>query len=359
MGTLVDIGGWMVLHDYASSRDAVTNGEYPLGVKRFGSAGNKLAWIVQAPKSGEITRLGIQVIVITTSQSIDVRVEPVGTDGNPTGSLYAAGSSGAIASVTNSDPVFATLSVPCFITAGAVFAVVVSWTGTVGDFEIEWDGRSVNVGFPYLREYTGGAWTKIEGTCCVFVEYSGGDRVSCNTTHGFMSDGVGNDLAVGSVDEGGVKFLVPFTCRVIGIAMTSIIEGITGPSDLNIITDMEITLYDANSVVLANGRSYGATYNPVARGQLIFFFDSSPSPAVVLIPNTLYRLTVRLYSHAETDPGISMSGVTTFNTGTGLGMDFSTFQRDWIWTHRANGGSWTDRAWSRACFYPVIDQLGL
>jgi hypothetical protein len=350
MASLVDIGGWIPLSDCASSACARFGDELPYGTYQLNAANQRLAWIIQSPENGEISRLGIHLYVITDSQSLDIRLESVGSDGNPTGTLVSAGSEGSVAALTLSAPTFAILDSPCTVTRGQVIAVVVLWTSTVGNIRIEWTGRFVQTAFPYLREHNGTSWVKHQGTATVFVEFSNGHRAANNNLAGIYTD----TASIVEGFESAAKITMSFPCRTIGMAVGCIIEGITGPSDLNLITDMEAVLYDSNSTVLASSRMFGATYKAVTRGLLLLYFET----AVNLNAGSTYRFAVKLYDHSEPDPGVTFAGYKNFSaSGPSDGLDFAPFKRNYIKSERS-GGAWTDIDYFRTHIVPIIDQVG-
>jgi hypothetical protein len=266
---------------------------------------------------------------------------------------------GSIADLVTTTPVYATLGTPCAVTKGQVFAVVVIWTSAVGDIRIEWIGRRSQVAFPYLREFNGASWVKHEGTATVFVEFSGANRMANNNVAGTYSDG--SPTSVSETVEVASKITMPFTCRVIGCAVCSIIEGSGGPSDLDITTDMEIVLYDNDDTVLASARGFGATYRHVARGMLLLYFDTSVASSVIVTAGSTYRFAVKLYDHVEPDPGVTLSGYRSgVGVGEAVGMGFATFRTNYIASQRSSGGgAWTDLADVRTCIIPILDQIGI
>ncbi len=350
MASLVDIGGWILMSDFPSSAYARYGNELPTGTYNLTTTSQKLAWILQSSETGSVSRIGIHVQTLTTSQGLTMRLESVGSDGNPTGTLLNAGSTGAVSSLSTTTPTFVTLDTACPVTKGQVIAVVVAYTSTAGDIRIEWTGRYVQTAFPYLREYNGSAWIKHEGTACVFIELSYGNRLVTNNVAGIHTDGVGN------VNEGTLsssKITMPFTCRIIGLAAAVIMEGQTGPSDLNLITDMEILVLNLSDTVLTSTRMFGATYRPGSRGPLLLYFQTP----IILTADTTYRCAIKLYDHSESDPGVTLQGYKS-GPDPSVALDFSPFRKNCILSENT-AGTWLEQDYSRTSIYPIIDQVGV
>jgi len=88
-GSLVDVGemSWPV--PYVSGPDTAGN-------RIIDAAGEKVAFIFEAPKTGTIDRLLFRTLGVTSGATVDVRLETIdASNGHPSGTLWGTDTNGA------------------------------------------------------------------------------------------------------------------------------------------------------------------------------------------------------------------------------------------------------------------------
>jgi hypothetical protein len=249
------------------------------------AAGEKVAAHVRFPKSGTITHIGIMTGTVTTSQSLDIRIETIGTaTGDPTGTLYAASATGTIASPASDTWYDVPINGGTGISVSAFdeAAIVTQFTSTVGDLSIACmrplSSRTSTVHFWYDA---GAGWVKPSdyfGNAA--VRYSGGVYhpivgLTCLTSRPSYYD----------TTERGVRFRLPFPATLKGLFGTPF----RWASDS---ADFDINIYaDATApggTPLAS-YSYEASIRSTSNwyiGQFMNVFEQA------LAANTWYRLAI-------------------------------------------------------------------
>lgn len=130
------------------------------------AATEKVAFIFTVPIAGgnlTVTDIAFYVPAVTGSGDCDVRLETVGTDGNPTGTL-AATNSNLVMTLSSSGVKVATLTASATLTAGTAYAVVFARsTGNydIGSYRVEQGFRTSLSGahMVYLRHFLAAAWS--------------------------------------------------------------------------------------------------------------------------------------------------------------------------------------------------------
>lgn len=204
------------------------------------ASGEKVAFILQAPKSGTIDRVCFRTATVTTGQTVDVRVETVGADGYPTGALWGTNTNGAQVIASADDNVWfeKTLTAGATVTKGDVFAIVISLSGA-GNMQIAYWSPIHTAARPYGAHFTA-SWAKLAGAPVCAVRYN-------NESYGHLMGVYPWTAATNSQwsdstnpDERGNKITVPMACRVVGAWMNA----------ASVLGDFTIKLYDSGLSLL-------------------------------------------------------------------------------------------------------------
>ena len=130
------------------------------------AATEKVAFVFVPPIAGgnlTVTDIAILIGAYTSTGNLDVRLETVGTDGNPTGTLVGTNTN-AVISVTATGIRTVTLTASASLTAGTAYAVVCAYSSgnySIGTYNCDAGNRTVLVGgqMIYLRYFTAAAWS--------------------------------------------------------------------------------------------------------------------------------------------------------------------------------------------------------
>jgi len=239
----------------------------------------KVATILQAPKTGTIDRVCWRTLTVTTGDTVDVRLETVGTDGHPTGTLLGTNTSGSTSVNAADDNVWfeTTLTAGASVTKGDVFAIVHSFAGS-GNMQITQitpHSGTALFQFPYCDNHNGTSWSKSQQRWgCGAVRYS--DTTYPYTpglvpvANGTASFGAHAYMSTSSPDEYGNKMTVPFGCKVAGVWLN--------PSGTNA-GNFEVRLYN-NAGTLAGSKAFdGDQQSLQAASANWYLFDSEVTVA--------------------------------------------------------------------------------
>jgi hypothetical protein len=189
--------------------------------------GEKAAYIVQAPKSGNLDRIAFRSSTVTSGANLDCRIETVSTsDGNPTGTLWATNTNCTVNCNASNTWFEGTLTASAAVTKGDLFAVVfVAPSGA--NLNISVCSSMLDVisgwGFPYNAHYTT-SWAKgTSDVVQVAVRYDDGTYPNiCAFPASAMANTQWNSSS--NPDERGLYFSLPFPARLTGTLIYS-----TGP----------------------------------------------------------------------------------------------------------------------------------
>src|SRR5438093_3319795 len=94
------------------------------------ASGEKVAFIVRAPKAGTITDIGFRLGVVTTGQTLKVSLQDVdGVTGNPDG---VVDQSNTVAVADTDDELWKTVTLPGrTVVLGEVFAIVIEFNAAI------------------------------------------------------------------------------------------------------------------------------------------------------------------------------------------------------------------------------------
>jgi hypothetical protein len=247
------------------------------------ASGEKVAQIFQAPATGSITGLSFKTGTVTASDTLDIRLETVGTDGKPTGTLATTNSNGSQGSLASNTWYDVTLTASHSATKGDYLAWVVAHGGTANVNIV-----SINsvAGVPYSDVYlnswhdTGAGYSVIANRTFLGAANYGGTYYPTpglfphldGTTYVFAAQTSTTDFNFG------IKFKLPFRARVWGVH-----EG-----DINAIAggNFKYNLWDSDGGTVLDT----ITIDIDVIDEFIFGYTALPG-SVILQPNTWYRLS--------------------------------------------------------------------
>ncbi len=302
------------------------------------ASGEKVAFIFRAPKTGTIDKIGFLVRAVTSSQSLDVRLETVNaTTGDPTGTLIAAGASGVVASPAANTFYEVTLTTPPSVTVNDYIAVVIQFTSTVGNLQIAaWDTQTSTGDYaqlPYCDHYTT-SWAKQKFIPICSVRYN-------DTTYpvnGMLP--LKNQSEIGlntgsTPDEVGMKFQLPIRTKIKGLWLFTYLR-----------YPLTLKLYDENDSLVDSVTLDPDITSDSAAGWQLWFFNSS----IILSKNKTYRITVLPTTASDIF-------VQYIETNLNSMLTQLTADENFIWTQRTNAGAWTDTNTRRPYWGLILDSL--
>jgi hypothetical protein len=307
------------------------------------AANEKLAFILYAPKSGSIRKVGFRTATVTTGIAIDVRIETVdATTGDPTGTLWGTNTNVSHTIADADDNVFlvtAALTADAVVTKGDLIAVVLAGPGA-GSFAInfaELTDDSVSSGpvFPYTDHFTG-TWAKATtgGGQIFALEYSDGTYAPIPNVWPIGQVQTDTFNSGSATDERALKFKFPFPVRVTGFWAWLDLDG-----------DCDVVLYDSDgtTALLTKSLDKDIRVGTVGRTMTGFF-----SGTVNIAANTFYRLAIKPTS------GTSLSSY-RLQTNTAALMDAMSGGANFHGSSRVDAGAWTDATTDRPLFGLYVD----
>lgn len=297
----------------------------------------KVMFMLNIPKTGNLTHVSFRTGSVTTPATINIRLETLDSTGLPTGTLINASATGSQSSPLANTNYEVSLAGSIAVSKNTKIAVVFECPSGTPNLQL----TRITTPFgtattqPYTGIYNGTAWTKQGTVGIAALKYDDNTYPYLEGVYPPMSMTASNyNSSTVSFDEAGNLFTVPFQCQVTGF--WSYIATATGTFD-NV-------LYDASNNVLAT----------VADNSQVGFVGSSSvrinrmNTPVVLEANTQYRQTMK-------------STNTTNIAARLLQFDSAAIQEvisggdDLTYTRRKGTGSWTDTANSRMLMGLIID----
>lgn len=306
----------------------------PLGTIILDANDEKAAFIVQAPKTGSIDRVLFRTAAVSIGDTVDVRVETIGTDGFPSGTLWAANTNASQIILASDDNVWfeVTLTASASVTRGEIFAIVVSLPSiAVGNLQIARISGTQNFvkGFPLPHVYAAGAWGggSGDGGAVCGVRYSDGSYPNLNgvLTGTTASTGFNNSS---SPDERGNKITVPIDCKVVGcwVLRSAAANG-----------DVTYKLYDNAGSLAASKAFDGDILDRTSGGLYLLLFDTE----VTINAGDVVRITALPTTATNTDIN-TLTGVSSSHAAALPGAG------NVVLTTRTDAGAWTDTVGSES-----------
>lgn len=311
-----------------------------LGSNLIDANGEKAAAVFQAPKAGTIDRVCFRTALVTTGDTVDVRLETVGADGNPSGTLVGTNTNASQVINATDDNVWfeVTLTAGAVVTAGQLIAIVVALpaSGAVGVMNIARYRAPNGPGLPFTTLFTG-TWSKLSGYRPIAaVRYNDGSYpsivgvlpLSAYTANAYNSGS--------SPDERGNKITLPVACKVIGAWFVS---------SASAVGDYSIKLYNVSDTLLTSATLDGDAQFPVAGGVGYVYFDAE----VTLAASDVVRLTKLPTTVTNTDLFSITAGT---NAAAALPGGTAVVR-----TTRTDAGAWTDTSGQQHLIGLIVSAL--
>ena len=307
------------------------------------AAADRHAIVFSVPKTGNITAVGWATRTVTSSQSVDVRLETIdGTTGYPSGTLIDSPTNQASATratVASNTYYEETLTAAQAVTMGQVIACVVQFTGTAGTIQtLNLDSLASAVGFPYGVFNTTGTYAKnINRVMNIVLKYDDGSYYEVGCPPPVISTTMSVAYNSGSAtDEYALKFTPQVPITVSG--WWGSIQPATGGT-------YDIVLYDSDGItalktVSYDGDNFGGT---ATSGHLRGYFNGTQ----ILQAGVAYRLALK-----PTNTTNVTLYYLEFNSSAILGAlsgGPNAFQ-----SSRVDAGSWVDTATTKRPWLGLI-----
>jgi hypothetical protein len=295
------------------------------------ASGEKLAMVFRAPKTGTLDRFEFLLGTVTQApasglkcsfQNVDLATglpdETVDenatvTSGLTTGAWVNPGSFSAGRAVTRGDLVAAVVEFAAWAAGDALALDRLYLSITVAPIHTSYGPKKLGGTWdkadqplpPWALRYTDGSYALLPG----------GFPVSAIVNGAFNSGS--------SPDELGMRFTVPFPCRLQGVLLRMI------PAASS---TFDVVLYQDSTVVETVTTDGDVTYTAAARPILVLF-DS------LLVANTLYRVVLK--------PTATSQDLFRFTVANAAIMDAFGGGQAWHQTERTDAGAWTDTTTKR------------
>jgi hypothetical protein len=305
----------------------------------------KHAFILQAPKTGNIRKVGFTTGSVTTGVSLGVRIETVNSSGNPSGTLWGTNTNASqTINDTDDNTWFLTqLTADAAVNKGDTFAVVFDNPSGAGELTLWWWIRLYGgLHVPAGKFFQSSVWgSEFEVQPAIMLEYSDSSRpivqgtapVADLTFYGFDSGT--------TPDERGIIFTMPFRCRARGAWMVGL---------PNAGGTYRLRLYDTDgSATLAQTASLDGDVKTHASNFRSAYVEFASS--VELQAGSTYRLTL-LPETTGNDVGLLAVVVDQ-----AAHLDAWPGGQAIHHTHRTNAGAWTQVTTERPVMGLVLDQV--
>lgn len=334
--TMVNVGGWLAW----PTEFSVNGGVFAYNSVLLDASGEKAANVFQVPKAGNIRKIWFRTSTITTGGDLDCRIETVGSDGFPTGTLFAANTNAA-KTVANADDnvslVSAALTADATVVAGDVIAVVlvapVTFNGSIAQYNTNLKtlygsargANALSAAYAFSSPYA------------ITVEYDDGTYAPIPGIVPATNQATTNFNSGSAQPERGMKFTIPFKCRVTG-AMVNVTQATNTAT-------YDVILYDTDgSTVLASTSVTKALRQTTANLAHVLF-----STPVTLTKGASYRLVMK----ATSVNNVGAIECTALAVATMGGFPSGDVAQLTIGT----AGSWTETTTTRPLHSLMIDQV--
>lgn len=304
------------------------------------AAGEKVAVVMQAPKTGSIRKIHFRTGTVTSATDTDVRIETVdATTGNPTGTLFGTTTNVTVASASITANAWITtgaLTADCAVTRGSdKIAIVIAPTGTP-NYQVSYLTGNTNRNSPYNVHYTA-SWSKTTFSLPVIaLEYSDGTLAIAPGVYPWSAINTHSYGNGSTPDEVALKFSLAAPVRVTGVWAIADLDG-----------DADFVLYDSDgSTVLASTSTDKDIRSGTSTKSGEWLFAASQQ----LSANTSYRLSLK---------PTSATTLTTysFDVASAAILDQLAGGRNFHHSTRVDAGSWTDTTTRRPFMGLIIDGI--
>lgn len=296
-----------------------SDGAPTLTTNLLDAAGEYGAFVFSAPKTGNISAIGYLPGIATGSPAVDIRVETLGADGLPSGSLWAANTNAAHSPTTTTWE-WVNLTAAAAVTKGQLVVIKIAYSSGTSIAVRRWSSVPTRTGFPYGVVNTGtpgktGMYLYAVKYDDTTYPYIGSFPLSSLTITDALSDAT-------TPDEIGNVFTVPFACKVCGISLR-VNPG--GPYALK--------LYNSADSVLESVTGIDLDWMFVAGANQRVLFDTE----VTLVAGDTYRIT---FLPEDGSSSTIYGGIVDASATREAWPGGTAWQR----THRTNAGGWTNTA---------------
>lgn len=330
---LVSLGG-LAYPDYSLATNQ--------GTINITTASNQFGSVIQVPKAGNIDRFSLQMETVTTGATMDWRIETVGANGVPTGTLWGTNTNNNAFVVNATDDnlmLEAIMTASATVARGDIIALVASNPAvSPGNISYRTLSTPLTGTFPYNGSGTTGAWTKSAGTPCCTIHYDDGTRYQ---PRGCMAVRNATTQTINSTttpDEVGIKFSLPFKATIRGI-----LAAFAGSAT----AAMTIKLYDASDNLLAS-LVLGTIQKSATTSIALKSYEFTSSYTVD--KNTVYRVTFLPTNNTNWTVEYIDADSTTW-------VDTWILGQNYIWTERTDAGAWTDTTTKRLSLALIVDEV--
>lgn len=297
----------------------------------------KFAYLFRIPVSGTVSKLAFYVNSVTTSATLDARLETVDlATGAPSGSLYAAGANANFTPTVGWTTV--TLGTPAVVTAGDLVAVLIGATGaatSVGFGDISTSDS--NEQYPLPMRWAPSVWSKRSERPNCALEYNDGSYAAIAGVYA-VSAVTNTAINTGTTpDEYALKFQLPFKARVSGFWVY-----LDGDGDF----DVRLIATDGTTVLKTVSFDKDVRFNGAA-GLYSSLFPSGQALSLntdyylSILPTTATSITLARFTYPSAAVMAAAEGGVNFREAT-----------------RADAGAWTENSLIRPLAGLIFDQFG-
>lgn len=344
--SLVDVRGYNFIPGMMARMDRAP-GE---SIITMDADGELCGCMFSIPRTGNITKIGVRVGVVTTTDTLKVSMQGIDESNGRNDGVVAA--SGTISTPASNTAYWVELNSPIAVTMGQKKTIIVEWDdftgeGSDGNLKIIAGIHEIAAGSfltPYRLSYLGGVWQRFRASPNFGLEYDDG------TIEPILGCFPAVRLLIGYLnsnsipDRIGIRFKVPYACRLIGALWSG--ELIDNANlvlyDSDGITPLETIVFDRD---VRGHQGYGTCSAQFTEGRIL---AKDTYYRLVLLPTT--PTTIRLFYLSVTDDGANKA----MNAVDG-GEYFHYTSCNGVPTEEAD---WTQTLTQRPIMGLVIDQLG-
>ena len=296
--------------------------------KTIDAATEKYAVIFQAPKTGNVAKIGFRTMTVSTDAATRLKISLQALDGsgNPDGTILPVGLNTAkfdfTAAPASATAYTATIDTALAVTMGTIYAVVIEYGTFVASDSVQIASGWRTERLPYGDLYTG-TWAKNDDNQNIWVEYDDGTYANMPLIPAVTTTTIFATTAT-NPDEVGLSFIVPFPCRISGGWVERI--GAAG-------ADFDMILYSGTTALQTI--SFDGDHTQIGGTDKFFYFRFATQQTITA--NTTYRLIVK--PTTTTTSGILTT--CTMPNANAIGQILGVTAA-WVYTYRVDAGAWTD-----------------
>lgn len=302
------------------------------------ASGEKAAFCVAAPKSGNITKVHFYTRTVTTGDTLKVSLQDTSlTTGNPDETIDQSGTV-VIADTDDNVIKSVTLDTARTVTQGDYLSVVIEFNSYVaGNLEImanEYGGLPRD---SYSNLKTGGSWAKQGRGPIVLLEYSDGSFPNvAGAVPGMMSQYANLDSG-DTPDEIALRFKLPAPMRL---------SRVTWMGDMAAGSLPNLVLYEGTTALATISLDGDVSYSTVAA---LFGTKKFPTP-YQCAKDTVYRLALKPTTTTTV-------GLHYIDVATNAHLESTPGGKEFYTSERTDGGSWSDVTTRLPAIDLIFDQI--